>query len=66
LAPTDGPSHQAKLVADAKQHHKAILNERAQARDHIYHPGRADDLLQGRISDQHSDEANVDGVRNIN
>jgi hypothetical protein len=42
---------------------RTVLEARAQARDQLNHPGRAGDLLQGRISDQHSD-ANVDGVRN--
>jgi hypothetical protein len=57
----DGPSRQEVLVERAHQGKKFVLEERARERAEKLH-GHSN----GMISDQHSDEANVRGIRNIN
>jgi len=57
----DGPSRQEVLVERAHANKQFIKEQRAHDMDERLHGHKG-----SNISNQHSDEANVDGIRNIN
>lgn len=61
-----GAARQSELIDRAHHNHQMEKEARAQAREMRMHPAQVEAKITGRVSNQHSDEANVDGVRNIN
>ena len=64
VAARRGSANQEELVARAHKNHKFELEQRRHEAAQRYHPHQNDH--PGMVSNQHSDDANIDGVRNIN